>query len=226
MTAPVASSILLPDDTSNAGKRVRTQTKTVGGLTVHEHFHVPSVAMTLTGSYIFNSAQKAVINGTQDGTTTASLWLQNPVASTITALIRSIMASLSANAAVAAPTAPAIAFTKFTFSGTASGAQETAEPMQTAGAVNQMLVRTAVTGMTPTLRKDVGRIQVPAIITAAGVYGAIVPVYNMDPLAFQRGMDVELAPGEGLVIYQPTAGTVSDPRVFGVQVAWDEMDLS
>jgi hypothetical protein len=37
---PAASSIILPVDTGNTGKQVRTQTRTVGGNTVHEQFFV------------------------------------------------------------------------------------------------------------------------------------------------------------------------------------------
>jgi len=47
-----------------------------------------------------------------------------------------------------------------------------------------------------------------------------------DPQAFIRGSDLEIAPGEGLVVYQSVAGTTSDPRRFSLQVKWIEVDLT
>lgn len=40
MAAPIADKIILPLDTGNTGKKVRTQTRLVGADTVHEHFFV------------------------------------------------------------------------------------------------------------------------------------------------------------------------------------------
>lgn len=40
MASPIASKIILPSDTGNTGKNVRTQTRVVGADTVHEHFFV------------------------------------------------------------------------------------------------------------------------------------------------------------------------------------------
>ena len=40
MAAPVADKIILPLDTGNTGKKVRTQTRVVGADTVHEHYFV------------------------------------------------------------------------------------------------------------------------------------------------------------------------------------------
>ena len=40
MAAPIANKIILPDDSGNTGKKVRTQTRVVGADTVHEHFFV------------------------------------------------------------------------------------------------------------------------------------------------------------------------------------------
>lgn len=226
MAKPQDAFVQLPDDSTNIGDKMRTQTKVVGGQIVAEHFYVPSPGLTIPGSYNYQSGNKAVQAAAQDGTTTGFVWLQNPTGSTITALIREIMATLSANAATAAPSAPILTYQKFTFTGIASGAQEIAEPAQTAMTVNQMLIRTAITGMTPTLRNNVGRIVVPAILTAVGVYGGQYVVMPRNPMAWQRGMDLEIAPGEGLVIYQVGVGTASDPRTFSTSVKWDEIDLS
>lgn len=226
MAAPIASSIQLPSDTSNSGKLLRTETKVIGGNTVHEQFIVPNFGLTTTGKYFFSSTQQSVVQGPQDGTTTAFFWLQMPLTATVTALIRNIIIDANTSSTTVAPTAPVISFTKFTFTGTASGAAVAPLKYQTAAATAQMIIRTAVTGMTVTLVADIGQFAVPSVLTGVGqVYGAkeVVPE---NPQAWVRGSDLEIAPGEGLLIYQSVAGTAADPRRFGVQVRWLEIDLS
>lgn len=226
MSGPVAAFIQLPDDSANAGKKVRSETKSIGGNTVHEHFIVPVVAMTVTGKYFFSSTQQVVAASAQNGTSTAFFWLQNPAASTITAIINRIICDANAGSALATPTAPVISFTKFTFTGTASGASVTPLPYQTAGAANQMIIRTAVTGMTVTLVKDFGQFALPSALTAVGMMYAQKDIILPSPQAFTRGMELEIAPGEGVAIWQSVAGTTSDTRAFGVQMNWMELDLS
>jgi hypothetical protein len=96
MGAPAPSSIALPDDSGNTGKKVRTQSRLVGADVVHEHFFVPSAGLTITGHYFFSSAQQTVAAALQNGTTTGFLWLQNPAASTITARLSRIAADCNA----------------------------------------------------------------------------------------------------------------------------------
>ncbi len=226
MAAPVASFITLPDDSGNAGKNVRTETKTVGGDTVHEHFMIPTFALSVLGKYFFSSTQQSVSATVHDGTSTGFFWLQLPTTATATAIIRSIIVDANTSSTVVAPTAPVISFTKFTFTGTASGAAVTPVPYQTAGIANQMIVRTAVTGMTVTLVGAIGQFAVPSVLTGVGNVYAQKQVVSRDPLAWQRGVILELGPGEGLLVYQSVAGTASDPRRFGVQIDWDEIDLT
>lgn len=230
MTAPVASKITLPIDTGNAGKNVRTVTKTVGADSVHSQFWVPDLAMTLTGKYFIGTAQQSVVQNAHDGTTTGFMWFQMPAAATVTALLRRIRLDFTASAATAMPTAPVISFTKFTFTGTASGAQAAAPngviPYITGGAAAQLIARTAVTGMTPTLVGAVAVASVPAILTAVGVYGGAAELYPNDQFAWQRGHNMEIAPGEGLVMWQSVGGTVADVRKFVAQLEFVEIDLT
>lgn len=228
MSAPLESYIALPNDSGNDGKKQRVQTKTINAVQVQEHFVVPSPAYTLTGRYFFESAIKSIsAAGGENGTTTGSLWFQNPVAATITAILRSLEAVLAANAATVAASAPDVLFQKFTFTGTASGAQEDALIQKTGLTANQLRIRSAMTGMTVSLVTGViGKVVPPAILTAVGIYGGIVPVYRQDPQVYQRGQDLEIAPGEGIVVYQVGAGSTTDPRRFTVRAKWDEIDLT
>ena len=225
MTAPIPSAITLPIDTSNAGKNIRTETKVIGGTTVHEQFVVPNYALTITGKYFFSSSQQSVQTSAQDGTSTAFFWLENPIGGTITAQIRRASIDCSAAAATAAPTAPVVSFTKFTFTGSAAGAAVVPLPFQTAGVANQLSIRTAVTGMTVTKVADVCGFNVPAILTAVGQYRGQEELLT-ESSSYGRQSELEIAPGEGLVIWQSVAGTASDPRRFNVQVEWFEIDLT
>jgi len=224
MTAPVPSSIVLPTDSSNSGKLLRTETKVIGGVTVHEQFVVPTLGMTELGKYFFSSTQQSVSATIQDGTATAFFWLQNPLASTSVALIRNILIDCNTSSTVVAPTAPVISFTKFTFTGTASGASVTPVKYASAAAANTLIVRTAVTGMTVALVGDIGQFAIPSVLTGVGVVYGNKEVIPENPQAWSRGSDLELAAGEGLVVYQSVAGTAADPRRFGVQIRWLEID--
>lgn len=226
MTAPVAATIILPDDSGNAGKKLSTQTRVIGGSTVHEHFMVPNVGYTLASKFFFSSAQQSIVASAHDGTTTGFYWFQLPSSATVTAVIRSIVADANAASALATPTAPVVSFTKFTFTGTASGASSAALPWKTGATSAQMVVRTAVTGMTPSLVGPVGLFSIPSAETAVGAFAVAKIVLPKNPLAFIRGVDLEVGPGEGLAVWQSVAGTTSDTRKFTFSIEWDEVDLS
>ena len=230
MASPIANKITLPSDTGNSGKSVRSQTRVVGANTVHEHFFIPVSANEPTGKYFLSTAQQTIVAAAQNGTSTGFFWLQLPTAATVTACITRINADANAASALATPSAPKISFTKFTFTGTASGAQAASPnsitPYKTGLTVAQVTARTAVTGMTVTLVGEIGQFAIPSAETAVGQMFGQKEVLSRNPLAFVRGYDLEIAPGEGLVIYQSTAGTTSDTRTFGVQVEWSEIDLT
>ncbi len=80
--------------------------------------------------------------------------------------------------------------------------------------------------MTVTLVGDIGAFSIPAVLTGVGVVHAQKQVLPPNPFAWVRGQDLEIAPGEGLLIYQSVAGTATDPRRFSVAVRWDELDLT
>lgn len=226
MAAPVAGTITLPLDTGNSGSKIRTQTRSVSGNTVHEHFYVPTTEYQFVSKGFFSSAQQTVLAAAQNGTTTGFFWLWNPVASTITVAIRSITADANAGSALATPTAPVISFNKFTATGTASGGTATIVKWSSSATTLQASVLTAMTGLTISLVGDVGSFSIPSALTAVGAFYAQKQVRQKSPLGFQRGNDLELGPGEGLVVYQSTAGTTSDTRKFTVAFEWIEVDVS
>ncbi len=226
MAAPIANKITLPSDTGNSGKNVRTQTRVVGGDTVHEHFFVPIQAQEATGKYFFSSTQQTVSDVAHNATATGFFWLQLPSTATVTAIIRFIRANATASAASVFASAPVVSFSKFTFTGTASGALVTPVKFQTAGAANQLIIRTLVTGMVVTVVGAVGQFQIPSIMTAVGAVHAGEEVIPRNALSYTRGQDLEIAPGEGLVVYQTVAGTAADTRKFNIQIEFDEVDLS
>ena len=227
MTAPVDANIIIPTDTTNSGKKLRTQTQLVGSDTVHSQYVVPVPAWTITGKYLFSSGYVAVLASAQNGTSTGAFWFQMPVAATVTALIRFITAEASAvGAATVAITAPVISFSKFTFTGTASGATVANLPYKTGGTVSQMIARSAVTGMTVTVVAPFGQFIIPYVQTAVGVLYSQKVVIDRSTQANQRGYDLEIGPGEGVLVYQTTGGTTSDVRGFGFQMEWLEIDLT
>src|SRR4249919_2199114 len=99
MAAPIDDKITLPSDTGNSGKNVRTQTRVVGSNTVHEHFLVPTPAEAITGKYFFSSTQQTVSATAQNATATGFFWLQNPLTSTVTAVLRYASASCTSTTA-------------------------------------------------------------------------------------------------------------------------------
>ena len=88
------------------------------------------------------------------------------------------------------------------------------------------IVQTAVTGMTVTVVNDFGALSIPGLATAVGAFGGSKQIIPKSPIAYERGMDLEIGPGEGIGIYQTQAGSGSDTRKFVVQLEWLELDLS
>jgi hypothetical protein len=68
MAAPTADKIILPLDTGNTGKNVRTQLRTVGGIAVHEHYFVQG---RRPGEFFRSCMFGSTYNGFAAGTATA-----------------------------------------------------------------------------------------------------------------------------------------------------------
>lgn len=228
MAAPVASKIILPDDSSNAGKKVRTQTRVVGADTVHEHFVIPVSPQLIKGVYNFCFTLYTVAASAQNGTTAAIGWLQNPSTSTVNARLRFCqMAHTNVVAtAIDHTSAPRIAVQRMTHTDGWSGATLNVARRQTSDSSNQANIRTAVTGSVVTLAAT-------QLVWASLVPGADITTSGVLNIQFGETWRpvfedeyVVIAPGEGLAIYQIDAGTTSDQRRTLVKGCWDEVDIS
>jgi hypothetical protein len=224
MAAPLADKVLLPSDTGNAGKKVRTQTRVVGADTVHEHFFVTARGAQVLGIYQATLAQITAVAAAQNGTSTGSLWLHVPTAITNKKVrIRRVIFSAQHATAFAGVSAPRLAFSRMTFTGTASGAQVTGIKCDTTMPSAVADLRTAVTGLTPTLVGTLAAAPFGGALTAVGAYTAT----PFDLIQSDSEDDWWVfAPGEGLAIWQDTAGTTSDTRVANLTLAWDEIDTA
>jgi len=178
----------------------------------------------VAGAYFFSGALVSVAAAAQNGTSTGALWLQVPVGNAKNARLRYLLIQVTYGATlIDVLSVPLIAFTRFTFTGTASGAQLTVGKRKSTDAANTATARTAVTGMTVSLAGELGHVQVPAAeivgTTSSGGFSLV-----RDFLFAPKSEDdfADLGAGEGVVIYQVTAGTTSDVRRFTVQGIFDE----
>jgi hypothetical protein len=222
MAAPIADKVILPSDTANTGKKIRTQTRVVGADTVHEHYFVNVSRRSKTGIYYYSPGLQSVQASAQDGTTTGFCWLINPVGSVIDLGVREVVLLLNGSAVAA--TQPRIILVKFTFTGTASGASVTPAKRKTSSdAAPVGSLRTTPTGLTITLGATAASFIAPAIITAASAFPTDDQSWpnSKDPLEDHA---LELEPGEGVVLYQADAGTATDPRRFVVNITAEELE--
>lgn len=231
MSIPVAGFVQLPLDTGNTGKKVRTQTKTVGADTVHEHFFVAGRQASVLGVYKVFSTLQSVQATAQNGTSTGFLWLHVPTAVTGKKMrLRRLWASFVTTGTTAMPTVPRLLLQRFTFTGTASGASVVASKMATSMPSAAADIRSASTGLSVSLVASafVGGTLVPPTLIA-GTAASFVTQAAPDQFLFNSVSDVEddfcvIAPGEGVVVYQPDAGTASDARRFTLNLVWDEIE--
>ncbi len=228
MAAPVASKIILADDTSNDGKNARTQTRVVGADTVHEHFFVPVCRRSKLGVYYYASTVLSIqiaASSPQDGINTGFWWIINPSGSGVTVLLKELLVRFTMAAVLAEATGPRVIAQKFAYTGTASGAQVTPCKRKATDASPGGSVRTAVTGMTCTLGATLTSFLTPAVLTGVGAMTGDEQVWphSRDPLDEDAG--VELAPTEGVVIYQADAGTATtDNRRLVVNATIEEFE--
>lgn len=223
MAGPIAAKVTLPSDSGNAGPKVRTQTRVVGADTVHEHFFISGRKAEVLGIYRLAMAQITAAAAAQNGTSTGALWFHVPTAITNKkARIRAIRYASQHATALATPTAPRLAVSRMTFTGTASGAAITPVKVDATYPAAVADLRTAVTGLTPSLVGVMAALPFCGAITAVGAYTSPTD----DVIMQEEDNWWVFAPGEGLVLWQDTAGTTSDTRVMNITIAWDEIDVS
>lgn len=223
MAAPVASYVQLPTDTANTGKKNRTQTKAVGSDTVHEHFVVPTAAYTRTGRYVYQSSGDTI--AASSGKQYAVLSLATNA--TARASIRSIDVGWSIGGTVVISTAsPLVTFLKSTFNTAMSDATTRAiGSYQSTMAAPAVSVRSSSSGASLGTQIPMAAFYVPALVTTAAAYGGqanLIP----DVPHYARESNIELNPGEALIVFQQDAGVTNDVRKIQMRIVWDELDVS
>lgn len=163
---------------------------------------------------------KSTVTAAADGATVGRFWLINPVGSTILIEVRRVEFSSAPIAATAFVTSPRITVERVTFTGTASGAQITPAVRDTAEVALQGSLRTASTGLTLTAGAVAYGFTVVPILTAVGA--AVPMLQEWEPNEAGR---LVLRAGQGIVIRQADAGTVSDTRAFAINLAWAEFTV-
>lgn len=232
MAGPIAGFVQLPLDTGNTGKKMRTQSRVVGADTVHEHFFVQASEKAQLGVYSAALALQSVQASAQNGTATGFLWAHVPVAITNKkSRIRSVGANFLTTSAVATPTAPRIVLALFTFTGTASGAAVTPGKLDSNFPASILDLRTAVTGLTVSVGAVLSAVLPMQLIQSTAVAVTAFPPTEMILWPLTGGQTPEddmivLAPGQGGLVYQPDAGTASDPRRFSLDLSWDDIDTA
>lgn len=225
MAAPTLTHVRNPDDSANLGKRMQTQSETIGADVVHAAYVITRRRRKILGQYFFASTLQSVQATAHDGTATGFFWLENPVGSAVKARLRQVRMKMTILGEADMQSVPRIALARFTFTGAATGAALTLAKRYTADAANVANLRSAVTGMTVT----VGGLLWTTLVEAYGITtsGAAMPA-SIDE--FRPSVDDEEIPdfdaGEGVLIYQPDAGTAADTRRLTITGCWDEYDDS
>lgn len=222
MAAPVANKIILPLDTGNAGKNVRTQTRVVGADTVHEHMFIPISMRSKLGLYHFSSGKLAVQASAHTGNSSGFFWLFNPVGSAVKMAVRRLNIQAVFATSLSTPTVPRLAFQKFSYTGTPSGAAIGFMKRATADANAVSQLKSAMTGMTITL-DQICFATLPVVTAGTAGLMFMAPTQQEMIPQDEDGYPI-LAAGEGIVCYQPDAGTASDTRIWIVNGAWEEYE--
>lgn len=224
MAAPIASYVQLPSDASNSGKKNRTQTKTVGSDTVHEHFVVPSPNYERKGRYCYQSSMHVLSTAATNST---HLVLAMTTAATYRAVLRSIDISYGITGTIAATTAnPQLIIQKASY-GTAFSASTNGQVLAfqsscTASQLNAYLGSSGASLGTPV---PFASFAFPALLTTVGAYGGVTNLWRSYE-QYDVGSGLEMKAGDALMVIQPTTGSNGEQRTFTLRFEWDMYDPS
>jgi hypothetical protein len=221
MAAKTDQVIILPSDTGNTGKKIRTKESVVGANTVEEYYFIPSSDRSATGNYKFSSGAQAIPIAVHTGTTTGFLFLINPLTSTVNvSLDRTTLKQNFSTALAVDLIAPIININRISFTGTLTAAAITPAKRKTADAAAQGLISLASTGLTVTnvalVYTFIGQ-TMDLVTGGGGHWSAQTDEWN------PQGEDDEivLVPGEGLVWWSSLAVTTAN-RKLAINGAWKE----
>ena len=223
MAAKTDQVIILPLDTGNTGKKIRTKESVVGANTVEEYFFIPSSERDVVGQYTFTLAAQAVPTAAETGTTTGLMFLINPLSSTIKMAVDRVTLKHNFSTTLAVDLiAPLLQINRISFTGTLSAATTTAAKRKTADASPQGLLAIASTGLTVTnvaaIFSAIG-MTMDLVTGGAGHWTAQTDEWN------PRDEDDELIllPGEGIVVWSTFAVTTANRKVL-INGAWFEFN--
>lgn len=215
-----ATFVQLPTDSGNTGKKTRTVSRTVGADSVHSTFIIMDSTRDYTGVYGAHTGNHTISATAQNGTATGFIWFINPIGSTVTVALSRLRYMSSIVTSLSTPTCPRIVAQLFTYTGTPSGAVITPGKFKSAYATAQASIRTAVTGMTVVLGGQIDSF-LPPVAVGTAAWATATPS-SEENIANSELSDIQLAAGEGIVIYQADAGTTSDTRKLVINIAWSE----
>lgn len=222
MPAPVESYIQLPSDSGNTGKKIRAQSRVVGANTVYSHFYATTTNVNLKGVYFAQTLVTVSTVAAQNGTTTATFWMQLPIDSPVNARIRrfTFHQHLATTGDVA--TATRIFLSRITHNGGWSGALLSTNRRKVSDAAPLLDMRTASTGSTVTLGNPLWSFLLcGSDVTTSGNTFSNGTFVNWIP--FNEQEFIELVPGEGLVFWQADISQSASNNYF-FNILWDEYD--
>ena len=223
MAAKTDQVIILPLDSGNTGKKIRTKESVVGANTVVEYFFIPSSERTVTGQYKFTMAAQAIPTAVHTGTTTGFMFLTNPLASTIKIAVDRLTIKHNFSTTLAVDLiAPIISINRITFTGTLSAAATTPAKRATADAAAQGLLSIASTGLAVTnvaaLYSAIG-MTMDLVTGGGGHWLAQIDEWNPS----SEDNELILLPGEGIVIWSTFAVTTANRKLL-INGAWFEFN--
>jgi hypothetical protein len=221
MAAKTDNVIILPSDTGNTGKKIRTKESVVGANTVEEYYFIPSSERSTVGQYKYVVPAQAIPVAAQTGTTTGLMYLINPLTSTVKIAIDRLSFKHGFSTTLAVDLiAPLIHVARISFTGTLTAAVTTPVKRNSADAAAQGLVATAMTGLTVTVVGNAWSFMGQTMDLVTGGGGHWNPMSDeWNP----EGEDDEiiLAPGEGIVVYSTLAVTTANRKIM-CNGAWFE----
>jgi hypothetical protein len=221
MAAKTDQVVILPLDTGNTGKKIRTKESVVGANTVEEYFFIPSTERDVTGQYKFVIPAQAIPTAVHTGTTTGFMFLINPLTSTVKLAVDRITLKHNFSTTLAVDLiAPLININRISFTGTLSATVTAPAKRKTADAAAQGLIATASTGLTVTnvaaVWGCVGN-TMDLLTGGGGHWSAQTDEWN------PRDEDDELVltAGEGIVVWSTFAVTTANRKLL-INGAWFE----
>jgi len=208
--------ITLPPD--SVGRSIHTRERTVSGPgVVQEPYVIPISVRVSSGIYLAHTGAHTVQASATNGTSTGFWWLYNPIGSAVIVALRSVNLASQLGSVLATPTSPRILLNAFTFTSAPSGTAVTPRKADTAYAAATASIRTTQVTSVVTLTEPIWSWMIYANETAVGGNSP-----SGSTSAWKEDEQPVLAAGQGLVLYQPDAGTASDTRRFITNVAWSE----